>query len=175
MMRASIMRSPAPTLLAVLLAAACGDDLPDQPAETMAPPGTSSGGESSTTSTPTTSGTSSSDDGTSPPASSSSSDDGPSTVGIPDECDVSGDCAPGELCVAPFDPDLGPEGKGPNECVTECVVLMDELRWCLDATACCDPEAECTDRGYCELPGESTGDDGSSTSDGGDTGTTSGG
>lgn len=175
MMRTSIMPSPTPTLLAVLLAAACGDDLPDQPAETMAPPDTSSGSESSTTSTPSTSSTTS-DDGTNQPGSSSSSDDGPSTVGIPDDCDVSGDCAPGELCVAPFDPELGPEGKGPNECVTECVVLMDELRWCLDATACCDPEAECTDRGYCELPGESTGDDGSSSSsDGGDTGTTGGG
>ncbi|MEX1361576.1 MAG: hypothetical protein AB1Z98_00495, partial [Nannocystaceae bacterium] len=98
-------------------------------------------------------------------------DDGFDTVGVPDECAVSSDCPGSELCVAPFDPDLGPQGKGPNECVTECVVLMDELRWCLDATACCDPEAECTDRGYCELPGGSS--DGGST-DGGSTGGGSG-
>jgi hypothetical protein len=113
-----------------------------------------------TTGAPTTTGEPGSTTGGSTGGSTSDADSGPATVGIPDECDVSGDCAGGEFCVAPFVPEYGPEGKGPNECVSECVVLMDELRWCLDAVACCDPEAECTDRGYCELPGGDT--DGSS-------------
>ena len=159
------------TLLLALGLVACGDDLPDQD------PGTSTGPEcgtdcatTGTTAIPdpsTTSGPSTLDS-TAGSTGSSSSDDGPETVGIPDECQLSRDCDLGELCVAPFDPDLGPEGKGPNECVSECVVIMDELRWCLDAAACCDPEAECTDRGYCVLPGDETeGSSDGGSSDGG--------
>jgi len=139
---------------------ACGDDLPPSnltPSDTTGSgctqgnsPECATGG--STTGPPTTgvlSATGETTGGSTPEESSS----GPATVGIPDECDISSDCGRGELCVAPFVPEFGPEGKGPNECVTECVVLMDELRWCLDAAACCDPQAECTDRGYCELVG----------------------
>ena len=152
----------------------CGDDLPDQqPPATGSTTGcldgcTTTGGPDTTT----TGEAESLDTTGSPPSSSSSSDDGPSTVGVPDECQVSSDCGRGEYCVAPFVPEWGPEGKGPNECVTECVVIMDELRWCLDASACCDPDAVCTDRGYCVYPDEgSTG--GGSTGDGG-SGTTGG-
>ena len=83
--------------------------------------------------------------------------------GDEDECQASSECA-GEFCVAPFNPELGVFGKGPFACVAECVPgeedPMYELLWCADAEACCNPDAECTDRGYCEVPGaDSTGDD----------------
>lgn len=144
----------APLLLASL-SIACGDDLPEPPASSS----TSSGG--TTTSNGTTTelppGTSTTD-ATGSTGEDPSTTTGHSSVGIPDECTVTADCPRGELCVAPFDQNAGPEGKGPLECVTECVVLMDEDRWCADAAACCDPEAECTDRGYCEYPSDSTGE-----------------
>jgi hypothetical protein len=163
-------------IVAVLLglgAAGCGDDLPD-------PPG-AGGSSSSTTGTIDTSTTDGSTS-TSTSAAPASSDEagtttgttGPSSVGIPDECTVSADCVDGEpFCVAPFDQSAGPEGKGAYECVSECVVLMDEDRWCADAAACCDPQAECTDRGYCVYPEESTGgSEGSGSSDGSTGGST---
>lgn len=168
-MIASLMRSPLAPLLLVLCSIACGDDLPDP---VPAGSSSSSGGVDVTTDATTvlgttTDGSTSTDEGT-------SSTTGPSSVGIPDECTVTADCPRGELCVAPFDQAAGPEGKGPLECVTECVVIMDEDRWCADAAACCDPAAECTDRGYCVFPSESTGDtDGTTTGGSGtDTGTT---
>lgn len=170
MMGTETMRDLATLLLALGLIA-CGDDLPEDvaPPADGCPPSDASCDTTGTGPDPanasTSTSTSTSTGSPVPPA--SSSDDGFDTVGVPDECAVSSDCPDGELCVAPFDPDLGPEGKGANECVIECVVLMDELRWCLDATACCDPEAECTDRGYCERPGGSS--DGGSTG-GGSTG-----
>jgi hypothetical protein len=168
MIRAAIMPSLRNTLAPVLLAlgaAACGDDLP--PSVVTGDVGSSSSSTGTTgTSTSTTSGSSSGG-----PASSeeggSTSTSGPSTVGIPDECTVTADCPDGGLCVAPFDQEAGPEGKGPLACVSECVAIMDENRWCADAAACCDPEAECTDRGYCVDP-EDTGTGGST---GGSTGT----
>lgn len=165
-------------LLIVLTAVACGDDLPEDPPQDDA-------GEScnpsvvdfvcSTSSSGTSTGPASTDDGTpmtsgSTDGGSSSGTSGPSTVGVPDECALSADCPDGGFCVAPFIPEFGPQGKQPSECVAECVVLMDELRWCFDAVACCDPDAVCTDRGYCELPEDSTGDDssGGATSGGSD-------
>lgn len=98
-----------------------------------------------------------------------------------DECQASSECA-GEFCVAPFDPKLGVFGKGPFACVAECVPgeedPMYEYLWCADAQACCNPDAECTDRGYCEVPGaDSTGDDttdGMDSTDGDSTGDTDG-
>jgi hypothetical protein len=154
--------------------AGCGDDLPDPPRA-----GGSSSGTTGTTGTSTTDGFTS----TSTSAAPASSDEagttttgttGPSSVGIPDECTVSADCLDGEpYCVAPFDQSAGPEGKGAYECVSECVVLMDEDRWCADAAACCDPQAECTDRGYCVYPEEPTGgSEGSGSSDGSTGGST---
>ncbi|MCH9681477.1 MAG: hypothetical protein K0V04_08595 [Deltaproteobacteria bacterium] len=152
------------TLLVGFGLIACGDDLPDQ--VTDPPDGncqaetgcTTSGGDTTGrpdagTTTTTTTTTTSTTTGT--------TDDGPATVGIPDECAFTSDCPAGEFCVAEFDESLGPEGKQPNECVTECVGIMDETKWCLDVGACCDPEAECTDRGYCVLPGSSSSDGGS--------------
>lgn len=104
-----------------------------------------------------------------------------------DQCRASSECGPESFCVAPFDQTLGPEGKGPYACVSECVPLIDEDLWCADASACCDPDAVCTDRGYCELPGGSgteatggsdTGDpsdtDGGDSTGGADTGSGSG-
>lgn len=179
MIREDVMRTLLGTAVIALGLCACGDDSEPPPASDTSTTGCGNSVFGSpgcndtdfgTTGTPTPPPTPPPADTTSSPSDSSSSDDGPSTVGIPDECQVSADCDRGELCVAPFMPEWGPEGKGPHECVTECVVLMDELRWCLDATACCDPEAECTDRGYCVLPGESTGtDDGGEDTEGGST------
>ncbi|MCX4247900.1 hypothetical protein [Paraliomyxa miuraensis] len=164
------MRTLLAPLVLASLATACGDDLPDPPlgsssSSTGVSPSDTTTGLSGSTSTSTTDDTSGA----------SSSSTGFSSVGIPDECTVTADCPRGELCVAPFDQSAGPEGKGPLECVIECVVIMDEDRWCADAAACCDPEAECTDRGYCVYPSDSTGatDSGESTGDtGGSTGTT---
>ncbi len=103
-----------------------------------------------------------------PPDSTASNDDTmPDTGTGADACAVSADCAP-DVCVAPFNPKLGVFGRGPFECVAECVVLEDELRWCADASACCDAEAECTDRGYCELPGQADSTGGDNTSTGAD-------
>lgn len=175
MMRAITMRRLVPIMLASTLVA-CGDDIPDEYMDMDTPIHGSDTGGTTTTSVTTTSTTAVPDGTTGTPTpATDSSDEGPATVGIPDECEVSSECGRGEYCVAPFDPELGPEGKGPNECVSECVVIMDELRWCLDASACCDAEAECTDRGYCVFPGESsdsgTGDSGD-TDGGSGTGTT---
>lgn len=176
MIRASTMHSPR-TMIALLLLGpvmGCGDDLPTPPGmvgsdSTSTGSASTTGGE--TASTPTSSssgGPASSDEG-------GSSSTGHSSVGIPDECTLSEDCPAGELCVAPFDQSAGPEGKGALACVTECVVIMDEDRWCADATACCDPEAECTDRGYCVYPAETDTDtDASSGTSGGGTSSTGG-
>lgn len=170
----SIERARIVVVLLGLVAVACGDDLPDPPDQ---------GGMSSSGTTLGTTGTSTGDGSasTSTSAAPASSDEGgtttttgPSSVGIPDECTVSADCADGEpFCVAPFDQSAGPEGKGAYECVSDCVMNMDEDRWCADAAVCCDPLAECTDRGYCVEPG-STGGSESSGSSGGSTGGSTG-
>jgi hypothetical protein len=165
--RGAIVRACGVVAWLGLGAAACGDDLPDDPP---------SGGMSSSsgltgTLTLDPSSTSTGDAPTSSEGSTSTS--GPSTVGIPDECTQSDHCLDGEVCVAPFDQTAGPEGKGAYACVSECVAIMDEDRWCADAAACCDPTAECTDRGYCvAADGGSTGGSESSTGrdDGGSTG-----
>lgn len=165
--------APRSALMLVVLgvAPACGDDLPDPPEVGMSSSGTTGTTGTSTTDDPSTSGTTvsapaSSDEG----GGTTTTTSGPSTVGIPDECTMTAECVDGELCVAPFDQAAGPEGKGAYECVEECVVLMDEDRWCADAAACCDPLAECTDRGYCVYPEGSTGGTESSGSSSGSTG-----
>lgn len=152
-------------------AAACGDDLPDAPMEGMSSSSSGTTGPGSLTIDPSTTSTgvatSSTDDEAGNTTTTTGS--GPSTVGIPDECTQSAECLDGEVCVAPFDQEAGPEGKGAYECVSECVGIMDEARWCADAAACCDPTAECTDRGYCVHPEETGGSEGSGTT-GGSTG-----
>ncbi len=169
MIRASTMHWLRTTIALSLLgpaATACGDDLPDD-TTTGVIVAESTTGSSSSTSSSTSSGALSSSEG-------GSSTTGHTTVGIPDECALSEDCPRGELCVAPFDQSAGPEGKGPLACVTECVVIMDEDRWCADAAACCDLDAECTDRGYCVFPSETeTGTEaGTETGSGSETGAT---
>ena len=84
-----------------------------------------------------------------------------------DQCGASTECSP-DFCVAPFNPKLGVFGRGPFECVAACVELQDEVRWCADVTACCDADAQCTDRGYCELPGSEDSTGGSATETGAD-------
>ncbi|MEM9463420.1 MAG: hypothetical protein AAGF11_55270 [Myxococcota bacterium] len=160
------MQRISPLLLTLGLGlAACGDDLPDDHTSSN---GNQEGPNSTTEGPPGT--TASSTSGVIPPVTSSSStttastpsstSDNGNTFGEVDECQLTSDCDAGLYCVAPFIESLGPEGKGLNECVAACVDLMDETRWCLDAAACCDPAAECTDRGYCELPGDSADTDG---------------
>ncbi len=182
MIGTTTMRNIGYTLLLLLGPLACGDDLPNDIKEGDGPSmncGTTSGectsGTTTGDATPGTTDGTTTTGTTPPPSSSSSSDDGPNTVGIPDECTVTSDCPRGEFCVAEFIERFGPEGKQPNECVTQCVGIMDETKWCLDASACCDPLAECTDRGYCEYPEGSTGTGGDSGSGGEGSGGTSGG
>lgn len=70
----------------------------------------------------------------------------PGTTGAPvgGPCLDSADCAEG-WCVAPFT-----EGEvGSFTCIAECIPLMDESMWCLDASACCEPGAVCSARGLC--------------------------
>jgi len=151
MIRADAM----PRLCTLLLAAgllACGDDLPSESESDEA--------QADVTTGFITTGSESSSSSSSSSSESSGSTEG-GTFGAVDECDLSPDCEAGLVCVAPFDESLGPEGKGLNACVSDCVGPMDETRWCADAIACCDPAAECTDRGYCVVPGES-GDSGES-------------
>jgi hypothetical protein len=166
-------RACAAAMILSLVTAACGDDLPTNEGSSSSGPWITSTSTSTTdasASTTAEAAPTSTDDGASTTGTSTG---GPSTVGIPDECTLSSDCPDGELCVAPFDQSAGPEGKGATECVTECVVIMDEDRWCADRAACCDPLAECTDRGYCVYPEESTGSSDVSGSSGGSTGSSS--
>lgn len=146
------------SLLLVVGLAACGDDLPEPGLGPGSVDSTSTGSPSldSTTTTSTTTGGSTS---TSTSSSSSTTTEGGNTFGEVDDCLLTNDCPAGLYCVAPFDQSLGPEGKGLNECVADCVDIMDETRWCTDEAACCDPTAECTDRGYCVHPSDSTGGD----------------
>lgn len=103
-------------------------------------------------------------------------DPGAST-GIPEggACRESSDCAQGNHCIAPFvDGDVGD-----FVCAAQCIALMDESAWCLDANACCDAGAICSARGLCVeggLDGSGTAADTGTAGDGtaGD-GTTGGG
>lgn len=95
-------------------------------------------------------------------------------VGSP--CDGSVECNAGLVCAAPFDRGE----RGVYACVGACIGLMDEARWCADASACCDPDALCTTRGYCIAPQTGTTgttgtiDDAESGSGGATTGSTTG-
>lgn len=157
MIEEDTMRRSSLLLLALGLIA-CGDDLPD---DYMNSNGDLGAQESTTTgpSTLSTSGVSTTSPSAMTTSSSSSSSTGEgNTFGELDECARTSDCGADLFCVAPFDESLGPQGKGLNECVTQCVEIMDETRWCLDAAACCDPDAMCTDRGYCVFPDQTTGE-----------------
>jgi hypothetical protein len=90
-------------------------------------------------------------------------------------CDGTGECNDGLACSAPF----AQGERGTFACVDACIETMDELRWCADADACCDPEAVCTMRGYCVGPDgdATTGGDATTTDDddsGGNDSTTGG-
>lgn len=149
---------------------ACGDDLPDPPEAGMSSSSSGTTGPGTLTIDPSSTSTGTTAASTDEAGASTTTGSGPSTVGIPDECTLSSECLDGEVCVAPFDQEAGPEGKGANECVSECVVIMDEDRWCADAAACCDPTAECTDRGYCVVPGDTGGSESSGSASSGSTG-----
>lgn len=73
-------------------------------------------------------------------------DPGAST-GIPEggACRDSSDCAQDNHCIAPF---VGGD-VGDFVCTAQCIGLMDESAWCLDASACCDAGAVCSARGLC--------------------------
>ncbi len=157
-------------LFASTVGCSCGDDAPIEPDTDTFGPATTSGffddtttGFASTVPVGDTRGDD--DDGNDDSAAGT-------TTGAAsgDECLASAECGAELFCVAPFDQTLGPLGKGDYACVTECVMQMDEDRWCADTSACCDPDAECTDRGYCEVPGLETGDSGGSDSGGSDSG-----
>ncbi|MBC8067949.1 MAG: hypothetical protein IAG13_06405 [Deltaproteobacteria bacterium] len=65
-------------------------------------------------------------------------------------CQVSADCPSPEVCVAAFDGDIGT-----LRCEPLCVLDLDEISWCSDDAACCNPDATCV-RGLC-IADESTG------------------
>lgn len=131
----------------LLLAAGCGDSGAGTAGGTDymddVPPNGCGGEACPTTATGTTS-----------PGSSTDAD----TTGG-DQCQASTDCPDGSLCAAPFDGD----NRGPFECVSACIEIMDNARWCADAAACCNAAAICTDRGYCREPGGGTSGTGTST------------
>jgi hypothetical protein len=73
----------------------------------------------------------------------SSDDSGGSGV----HCDETTDCFDGMICAAQFDGDIGA-----FECLYSCVDDRDESRWCIDDASCCNPDASCSERGYCIPP-----------------------
>jgi len=74
-------------------------------------------------------------------------------------CGNANPCA-GGYCVAPY----ADNDHGEFVCIADCVLPGDEASWCFDASSCCDPEATCTERGYCVLPDDMTGSSSSSSS-----------
>ncbi|MEM7159669.1 MAG: hypothetical protein AAF799_42910 [Myxococcota bacterium] len=93
-------------------------------------------------------------------------DTGGNPAGSP--CLEPDDCAAGVHCVAPYD-----DGEvGDFACSDQCIDLMDEQAWCLDAAACCTEGAICR-RGLCVLE-DGVDESGTAGSDSGDTGTGSG-
>lgn len=93
-----------------------------------------------------------------------------STTGTPQTgCQQSGDCD-GGYCLAPYDPETTEVGA--FDCSFTCIPLMDEFSWCSDDTACCDPDAVCTERGYCLLPEDIGGTDESTSGGSTSTGST---
>jgi hypothetical protein len=96
----------------------------------------------------------------------------PGTTGSPEggPCIDSLDCQGDNACVAPF-----VDGEvGDFVCSSQCIALLDESAWCLDAGACCDMEAVCSARGLCVVP-EGGLDESGSGSGTADEGTTTGG
>jgi hypothetical protein len=89
----------------------------------------------------------------------------PSTTGEPDDgCSLSRPCEAG-FCVAPY----ADNERGAFACVEACVGPNEAASWCFDASACCDPEAVCTSRGYCVGPDDGTSGSGADSSGSGDT------
>jgi len=75
--------------------------------------------------------------------------------GVPDPpCDASNDCWGGMICAAVFDGDIGS-----FVCRPSCIEDSDESQWCIDDAGCCNPDATCSDRGYCMPAGDTTGGD----------------
>lgn len=90
----------------------------------------------------------------------------PTTTGDGDDegCSLSRPCEAG-YCVAPY----ADNERGAFACVEACVGPNEAASWCFDASACCDPEAVCTSRGYCVVPDEGTSSSGADSSGSGDT------
>jgi hypothetical protein len=84
-----------------------------------------------------------------PESSGSGSTTSPVEGSVGSACGRSTECDGELVCSAPF----SQGDRGAFACVESCIEFMDEYRWCADASACCDPEAVCTARGYC-LEGE---------------------
>lgn len=178
----------------VLLSLACTIDIGasasgttttgDATTTTGEPPDPTTGEPSPTTGQATTT----SDGTTTAPTPTTTGDD--TTTGAPSACMLSGDCAEGLVCWAPYDPDS--QGPGEFTCQSECIDDAgggnSEDLWCADDQSCCTAGATCDGTGYCIPPTEGTttsdtdtsgtdssGTDSSGTdSSGSDTGDTSG-
>jgi hypothetical protein len=70
------------------------------------------------------------------------------TGGQGETCMSSAQCGGDLVCAATFDGDIGT-----FECQSACIPTMDESRWCMDDSACCDAAASCGPRGYCMIGG----------------------
>ena len=92
------------------------------------------------------------------------------TGGEGDACTSTATCGSDFVCAASFNGDIGT-----FECQSACIPTMDETRWCMDDSACCDTAASCGPRGYCMIAdGVDAGTDtstGTDTSPGADTST----
>jgi hypothetical protein len=96
-------------------------------------------------------------------SSSTTAVDPSSTGGDDDSCSLSRPCETG-WCVAPY----ADNQRGAFACIGTCVELDDPASWCFDASACCDPAATCSARGYCVVATDE-GSGSSESSSGGDT------
>jgi hypothetical protein len=138
-------------ILLSIVATACRNDDKIQLDDT----GESLAADSASGTTAESTGSSSDDGFSSAPGTESTATSGvsdPSTTGEPDDgCSLSRPCEAG-FCVAPY----ADNERGAFACVEACVGPDEAASWCFDASACCDPDAVCTSRGYCVGPDDGT-------------------
>ncbi|MGH1344023.1 MAG: hypothetical protein ACRBN8_20865 [Nannocystales bacterium] len=128
-------------VFAGVLLGGCGDaesDLSDEMPEDLPAGQSATDGETESASASSTTG--------------SGANGGETTGGPAPACQSSDDCLGLNVCVAPWDPET--QTAGEPDCAFACIPSYDEMQWCADAAACCDPEAICTARGYCVPPQE---------------------
>lgn len=71
------------------------------------------------------------------------------------ECTVTEDCDGAGACAANWEDGV----RTSFSCRFACIPTLNESAWCRDDASCCDPDAVCTGRGYCVVPGQPEGSD----------------